>query len=186
MLRLNISQQYAKIEMHTVNPQLNLHTTNPQIQLSTEAAKLEISQPHGQLEIDQSPCRASLGLKGLAEFAQDNAERGRQTVLETIGRMSEEGDRMAGVEKEPDAIANIAADSVTVEPGDLEIVWIDKPIINYVEKLPEFNYTPGKIDLQLQRGTVETDFQRGTVNVGIGQYQSIKFWTTENKYDMYV
>lgn len=183
---LNISSQNAKIQLNIENPQINLRTTLPQIELFTQAAIVEINQVKGELEIDQSPCRASLGLKNWTEFARDDAERGKQAALEAVGRISEEGDRLAGIEKEKDAIVNIAAEKITPEDMDVEIGWIDNPIINYKMNSPYYNFVSGKVDLQVQTGSVENNFQWGKVNISIAQYQSIKFWTTENKYDMYI
>lgn len=186
MLRLNISQRYAKIELNIQQPKTDLKNSLPQIELSTEAAKVEISQPHGQLEIDQSPCRASLGIKNWTEFSRDFADMGRNGLLESVANTVEEGNRLASVEKEPEAIFNISAEKLFPEPAELTIGWIENPIINFHLNPPEINATTGNLDLQLHRGTVENNFQWGKVNSGILQYQSIKFWTTENKYDRYV
>lgn len=186
MLRLNISSQNAKIEINTVKPELTLHTTKPQIQISTQAVKVEISQPRGELEVDQSPCRASLGIRTISEVIRDFAEMGQQAVLQAIGNIAEEGNRLAAIEKEPDAIVNLAVEKLESQPGDLEIIWIDNPIINYRMNPPKFTSTPGQIALQLQRGTVQNDFQWGKANIDMAQYQSIKFWTTENKWDIYI
>lgn len=186
MLRLNISQQYAKIELNIQQPRINIKTSQPQIELSTEAAKVEISQPHGQLEIDQSPCRASLGIKNWTEFSRDFADMGRNGFLESVVNIVEEGNRLAGIEKEPEAIFNISAEKVFPEPAELTIGWIENPDIDYHMNPPEISATTGNFDLQLHHGSVENNFQWGKVNSGILQYQSIKFWTTENKYDRYV
>lgn len=185
MLRLNISQQYAKIGLTTDKPQINLSTTLPRIELSTEAAKVEISQPHGELEIDQTPCRASIGIKNWTEFAYDLADEGRNGFLEAIANLSQEGDRLAAIEDEPEAIANISWEKINPEPSDVSLEWIENPIIHYQMNQPEFNVAEGKLNSEFKSATLDNNFHWGKVNTGISQYQSIKFWTTENKWDMY-
>ena len=186
MLRLNISQQYAKINLTIDKPRINLNTTQPHIELSAEAAKVEISQPYGRLEIDQTPCRASIGLKTWAEFTQDFADAGRNGFLEAVADAAQEGDRMAAIEKEPEAIANIAWEKINPEPAEVSLEWIENPIINYQMNPPEYNVTPGKLNSQFYPATLDNNFHWGKVNTGISHYQSIKFWTTENKWDMYI
>lgn len=184
MLRLNISQQYAKLDINTTRPVLNLQATSPQIQIDSEPAKLEIRQAKGELEIDNTPYRYSIGIKNIQEMARDNAQAGRQTALETIGRIAEEGNRLASIENGGNPIADMAAESSIVEAPEITWSHIEPPNINYRMTPAQIEVTPGKLDINLQRGTVDSNLQRGTVDIRIGQYQSIKFWTTENKYDM--
>lgn len=186
MLCLNIRQQNAQISINTTRPVLHLHTTLPQVEMSTEPAKLEIHQAQGQLEIDQTPCRYSIGLKNFHDMARDIAQEGRQAVLDGIARIAEEGDRMAHIENKEDAIVNIARDSSLAQPLDITIAHIDAPIINYHPAPVQFHAIFGKLDITLNRGRVDSDLQRGTVDISIARYQSIRFWTTENKYDLSV
>ncbi|MDD4602151.1 MAG: DUF6470 family protein, partial [Negativicutes bacterium] len=128
--------------------------------------------------------RYSIGIKNLQDMARDNAEAGKQTVLETIGRIAQEGDRMARIESKEKVFANMAAEANIEEP--LEVIWatIQAPSIRYNIAPAQIDYIPGKLDIDLRRGTVDVQLDRGTVDVHIAQYQSIRFWATENKYDM--
>lgn len=186
MLCLNISQKNAQIAINTTRPVLNLQTTRPQIEINSQAAKLEIRQPRGELELDGTAYRYSIGLKNLQDMARDNAQESRQIVLETIGRIAEEGDRMARIESKEEVFANMAAEASIQEPP--EIVWapIEAFSIRYNAQPVQIDYIPGNLDIKLQRGTVDAELDRGTVNVSMAQYQSIRFWTTENKYDLTV
>ncbi|HWR45787.1 DUF6470 family protein [Sporomusa sp.] len=184
MIRLNISQQYAKIEMTTERPYLGIKTTSPKISMETQAAKLEIRQPRGELEIDNRPFRASYGIKDHSEFLRDRAELGRQTALEAVGRIAEEGDRMAAIESGEAAIANIAADANS--PPVPEITWapLEKPIIQYIAHKPEFTPVKGNLTINIQPGTVDYDYRPGEVNIRMAQYPSITMWTTDSTIDL--
>lgn len=186
LLCLNISQQNAKIAISTTRPVLNLQTTRPQIEINSQAAKLEISQAKGELEIDNTAYRYSIGIKNLQDMARDNSEEGRQIVIETIGRIAEDGDRMARIESKENVFANMAAEANIKEAPEITWAPIQAPNIRYNLTPAQIDYIPGKLDINLRRGSIDAQLERGTVNISMAQYQSIKFWTTENKYDMTV
>ncbi|SMC39841.1 DUF6470 family protein [Sporomusa malonica] len=184
MLRLNISQQYAKIDITTERPFLGMKTTASKLDIQTEPATVEIRQPQGELEIDNRPFRASYGIKDHGEFLRDCAELGKQTALETIGRIAQEGDRLAAIETQENAIANIAAESSY--PPAPEITWahLEKPIIHYTAHPVEFTPIEGHVTINVEPGTLDMDYRPGTVNIRMAQYQSIKMWTTGSAVDM--
>ncbi len=184
MLILNISQQYAKIDITTKRADMKLTTTRPQLNIDTEPATVEISQPKGELEIDWEPYRASIGIKNNRELAYDCAELGRQTAMETIGRMAEEGDRLARIESGEDASVAIAIENST--PPERELVWshLQAPAIRYTAHKPIFKPTPGQVNTELIRGTVNMNFQPAEVNIRMAQYPSVKMWVTDNSVDI--
>ncbi|HWQ71634.1 MAG TPA: DUF6470 family protein [Desulfitobacteriaceae bacterium] len=174
MLKLNISTQPIRLEYTIQNARLDLQFPRPVVQMETTPPRLEIRQPRGELTIDQTPCRYSIGLKNLADFARDNAALGKQTALETIARIVEEGNRMAQIENKSNAIAEIAADSMLVEPPEITYAHIDSPIINYQANPVQFNFIAGKVNYIVQPGTVQGDYQPGSVDIRVTQYPSIE------------
>ncbi|EAX46817.1 conserved hypothetical protein [Thermosinus carboxydivorans Nor1] len=186
MLYLNIRTQTARLEFASYAAALNLKTTPASLELATEPARVEIRQPKGELYIDQSPCRASRGIYGPSEFARVNAEQGRRTALETVGRIAEEGDRMAAIESGEDAIVNMAIESNYPPPPDITWAWVDPPIIRYTARPAEIDVQRGRVNAEFVPGKVEGEYTPGKVDVRIARYPSIKMWVTENKYDVYV
>jgi hypothetical protein len=186
VLRLNIEQTYARLNLEIQDPFLQIKTTKPQIQLETEAAKVEISQPRGELSIDQYPSRASYGYKDIYDRTREAAERGRQTVLENIARIVEEGNRMGRIESGENAIIEIVIDRVFENAAvpEVGITPIAKSDIRFTPRSPSFKVTPGHVELDLQRGTVDVELQRGTVKGTVSPYNSIRMWTTGNQVDM--
>lgn len=177
-------QQPAKLELNISDPILNIRTKQPKINLSTEPAVVEIRRIDGKMEIDQYPSRYSIGYKNMADFSRDNAQDAMQIILETIGNIAAEGDRLARIESKENAIANISSERSIQEP--LDIVWArtNSPKIHFQPGRVEFNPIRGKLNLTLDRGTVDLDLQRGEVRGQITQYQNVRFWTTPNTVDM--
>lgn len=184
MLCLNISSQNAKLSINTTRPVLNLQTTRPQIQIHTEPAKLEIRQAKGELEIDNTAYRYSIGIKNLQDMARDNADAGRQTAYETIGRIAQEGERLASIENKGNPIADMAAEANYSEPPDFTWAHIAAPEVRYKLTPHQVDVKPGNVDISFQPGNVKSDLQRGTLDIHVARYQSIRYWTTANKYDV--
>lgn len=184
MLKLNMRQQPAKLDLNITNPKIHLKTTPPKIKLTTEPTIVEIRRVEGKLEIDQYPCRYSIGFKNNTDLSYDFAQEGKRLALEAIGQIAAEGDRIASIESGENAIANIAAEANFLEPPDITWARIELPNFNYQPGKVEFNPIRGKVNLELERGTVDLELQRGEVRGSIAQYQKIRFWTTEGKFDM--
>ena len=178
MLTLNISQQPAKMEITTVRAANNLTTTSPRLLIDTEAATVEIRQPKGELEIDWRPFRASYGIKDSSEFSRDNAERGRQIALETIGRIAQDGDQLARIESGQDAVVALATESNNTPVPEVIWAWLEPPAITYTAHQPEFRFTPARFSTELIRGTVNIDYEPYQFNLRMIQYPSIKMWVT--------
>lgn len=184
MLTLNISQQYAKISITTTRADMGLTTTRPRLSIDTEPATVEISQPKGELEIDWDPFRASYGIKTSSQFARDCAELGRQAVLEGIGRIAEEGDRMAKTKSGEDAIVAMAAESSSPPVPEITWAYLEPPSIRYTAHPPIFKPTPGHLNIELERGTINMDYKPATVDIRMAQYPSIKMWVTDSSVDI--
>ncbi|MCO1601336.1 DUF6470 family protein [Desulfosporosinus nitroreducens] len=181
MLRINISTQPIRLNYNINNAQMNLRTTLPKVQLETTAATVEISQPQGKLTIDQYPCRYSIGIKNNTDFARDIAAKGKQTVMNTIGRIVQEGNQLARIQSKSNAIADIAANSTVSEVPDITYAYIASPDIHYQANPVKFNTTEGKVDLNLNHGTVKQDYRRGSVDIQVTQYPSIEISTVDVK-----
>ncbi len=181
MIQINITTQPIRLNYNIKNPQLNLQTTLPKVQLETTPATIEIHQPQGKLTIDQYPCRYSIGLKNIADFARDFAAKGKQTVMETIARIAQEGDQLAQIQNNSNAIADIAASSTVSEVPDITYAHIASPEIHYQASPVQFNPKDGKVDLTLNSGTVEGDYRRGSVDIQVTQYPSIEISTVDVK-----
>jgi hypothetical protein len=178
MLRINIRQQNAKLELSIKDPAISLRPRAARLELHTEPAVVEIRQPQGTLEIDQSPCRASYGIKKLDQFTRDITAKSRRIVQEAIGKIAADGDRMARIESKENVIKALALEAGRPEPVEVVLQPVAPPHIRYYPRRPEYNVQQGKIAAQYTRGTVDVQLDRGVVNVSMGQYPSIRMWTT--------
>lgn len=181
MLQISINTQPMRMEYTTQKAMLNLQSTQAKVQMETTPVTLEIRQPRGELTIDHTPYRYSIGLKNMADFARDNASLGRQTAMDTIARIVDEGNQMARFETKHNVIANLAFGASLGEVPDLTWAPIAAPKIHYQANPAQINSNAGKVNVTVLPGKVEGDYQPGKVNGLVTQYPSIKFSTVDIK-----
>lgn len=86
----------------------------------------------GVLTIDQTPCRASYGLYTQAELLRRTTALQKQTVLDAIGKIAADGNRLRRFDIPGNSIPEMAAEAYsTAPPPDVVLVSIDRPIIRY-------------------------------------------------------
>jgi len=183
MIRLQWETQPARMEVSSRAANLEMQSPPPTFSIETEAAQVEIRQPQGILEIDSTPSRASIGLKTPTQFAEDQAEAGRQTVLDTIARTAQNGDRLARIANGGNPIADIAAEQSLSDPVDITLAPLAPPEIHYTAQKPEFDVAPGNVDVQSEPSPVDMQYTPGAVDIRMAQYASIRFWTTGSQVD---
>lgn len=182
MMVLNIRQQYAKISLEIKPPQIQLETEAAKLEFQTEAAQVEIESPEGILEIDMTPTRACYGIKTREEMIREYAEMGKRAVEEFTVKTVEDGNRLGNYAKSGATISQLAAESSIKPQPSITWSWLEPPDIKYTAQPVEYNVTPDRITFNPQRGSLDNQLDWGEVNVGMAQYQSIRFWTTEGQY----
>lgn len=168
---------------------LSITTTKGQIGIKTTNAYLDMRQPKGEQSIkqikpqmiidrelpkvliDQSQPFSEAGRKSWAEFAAEYAQLGRQQALESIGRIVEDGNRMAQIQNRmPDAIPEIALKNSTPKQhefdfalmptsrpkievtGYLNIDWqLGGVEYSYTPRKPVADYHPGKAEIYMKQ-----------------------------------
>ena len=121
----------------------------PSLQIQTTPGRMQLPKLQGQLSIDQYPSRASYNLKTAMDNTRDDAQRGHQTALATIGRIAADGDAVANQQSTVAALAVSAAEPV---PAVVDYVNIARPDIRY-----DVNRQPG--DYQQARVQISVDIK---------------------------
>lgn len=164
---IGIQTTPAKMSIRQPKADFDMRQKHPKIILNTEPVKITI---------DQSQCFSEAGLKGYMELTDDAAARGRQAVLEGIGRIVSEGNTLAAIENKHDAIAEIAASNF-IQVAERNIDFIPK-------SRPKFDVVGGNVDISVDEGTVEInskqnrpiiDVEVGSVEISLRQHPSISF-----------
>lgn len=173
---------------------IRITTTPIEYELSTERARLEIVQDQVQAKMDTAPglmemrrkptevrmdsfeFRKSIGLKSVATVSKEEAERGKQAVLESMANYADVGNTLLHIEKGgniPDTAFSQYFQRAT--KGDLVLVPTSPIDISWEEGSLEMNFNPAKLNIQWQPGRAKMKFVPGSVKMVIKQMPSIHF-----------
>lgn len=163
---LEIRSTMGQIGIRTTPPVQSIQQPRGEQSIRQFKPELKIDQEFPQVRIDQSRCFAEAGLKKPLELTAEFAARGREKALEAIGRISEEGDRLADFHL-GNPIPDIAIENAYPEydfnytaipqsrpqidfTGHFHMDWqIKKPEINYIPRKAITQYTPGKANIHM-------------------------------------
>ena len=118
----------------------------PSLQIRTTPGRMQLPKLQGQLSIDQYPSRASYNLKTAMDNTRDDAQRGHQTALATIGRIAADGDAVANQQSTVAALAVSAAEPV---PAVVDYVNIARPDIRYDVNRQPGDYQPARVQISV-------------------------------------
>jgi hypothetical protein len=168
-------QQFARIGMETVPGKWDMRQPPADIEMKFTPAKLETRYIPGELSIDQSKAWEALGKGSTFQFTARVAEESKQLALEGIGKIAEDGDQMADIAHNKNAIADLAWQE---EFRDYSFPYdgpysSDNVDIHYTPHPPESNYTPDNLDIKVTPHQPEIQYTPGQVHTYLLQKQSL-------------
>ena len=119
----------------------------PSLQIHTTPGQMQLPKLKGELAIDQYPSRASYNIKTIPDTTRDDAQRGHQTALATIGRIAADGDAVANQQATVGALAASAAEPI---PAMVDYVSIARPDIRYDVNRQPGDYQPAQVSIDIK------------------------------------
>ena len=119
----------------------------PSLQIQTTPGQMQLPKLKGELAIDQYPSRASYNIKTIPDTTRDDADRGYQTALATIGRIAADGDAVANQQATVGALAASAAEPI---PAMVDYVSIARPDIRYDVNRQPGDYQPAQVSIDIK------------------------------------
>jgi len=117
------------------------------LQIQTTPGQMQLPKLKGELAIDQYPSRASYNIKTIPDTTRDDADRGYQTALATIGRIAADGDAVANQQATVGALAASAAEPI---PAMVDYVSIARPDIRYDVNRQPGDYQPAQVSIDIK------------------------------------
>jgi len=128
---IEITQTYAKIGVERTPHRLEMESQRARLEFRQKHAEVNMHTEHLRIEIDQYECFASAGLKGPIDLTREAAQRGYRQAIEYIGKVAEDGDRLAAIELGGNPIADIAErDAYSEHDFNIDIMPKARPKIN--------------------------------------------------------
>jgi hypothetical protein len=167
---LRITRTDALLGIRSTPAKMQISQPKPDFELRHKDAKVLLHTEPVQIRIDQSQCRNEIGYKDNEAFGADAAARGQQAVLEGIARRVGEGNQLAQVPVNGNAIAQIAAqNSLQVDDYNIDFLPKSKPEIDFVGGRVDISVDEGYVELQSKPNKPIIDVEIGTVEIYLRQ-----------------
>lgn len=150
--------------------------TPPKLNITRQKGGMEMRTTQGELRMDTLQTRRSAGLRTSAMVMEDAAAEGHKVALETSGRITEEGNRMAQININSDPFSEIAIQNTTA-PTQTAIAFIPsvRPSINWIPANVQLNYTPDKMDYDWKTfQSSKYDYIPGEFKINVVQYPKVE------------
>lgn len=173
---IRIEHQPGKIGIDVQRGQMEIRQPQATVEMHTSPLKIEISSPQGELRIDQSKAWDALGSGSNATFMSRIYSEAKQIALQGIARIVENGNRMAAIHQNTDAIADIAAEQA-FESGGVNVLGeasYDNVDIDYIAHKPEFAVDRGSVDVHITANKPEISYIPGKVSIYMQQVPRIE------------
>lgn len=173
---IQINLQPAQLGVETTPFKLETEQPRATFELNTKAASVNIYSRHGDLRIDQSRAWDALAVGPHLETMNSIFRIVKNIILNTIGRIVEEGNQLAAIHLNTNAIADIAQNR-TVDLIELAFAGPagpDNVDIQYTAHAPEFEPVSGGVNLRAEQNQPRHQFTRGKLDIYMIQYHKVE------------
>ncbi len=149
---IEIRQQFAKLGMESKRASLTIEQPRADLSIQTTRPEVSIESPRGELLIDQSRAWDALALGDHLQSMNQIYSAIKNIVMQTIGKIVDEGNQLAAIHNDTNAIADIAQD-ITIDFFELEFAGyasFDNVDISYTARKPEIEVERGTVNLEAQ------------------------------------
>lgn len=181
---LSINRVDGAIGIRTTNAVQQISQPHAELMVDTEEPKIEMHTESVRVLIDQRQCFNESGLMDNETLSGDIAERGRQAVIEGIGKRISEGDFVADPKSGANAMSNIAFNN-SFEHKEFNMVTMprSRPRIEVVGGTLDIKVEEGKVNIDARTNAPIIDVKLGDVEIFMKQEPSIEIKYIDNKID---
>jgi hypothetical protein len=159
---LSIHTTWARVGIDIQPARMKIHSPAPTADIKTTGGRLEIESQQPRVYIDQYQCFKELGYKSYKDLAKETAQASYRAVIEYIGKIARQGDRLAAIELGGNPIAEIAADTEGFTSSGRKGRPISFPTIHY--------NISGGVHLDYQKGSFEYNIHTPPVTYDVTPY----------------
>lgn len=171
---LQITTTPARYEYEISRARLEINQEQPKVQRTTKRAALNMRQQTGRLEMNSVRRRSDMGLKGVVDRANYEADRGKQAAAEATGNYVDLGNQLVNIQKGaniPDAMWSQTMQRQT--QGNLVLVPLSPVDIHYIPSSLSTDYQPAEMSANWDVGRARLEFVPGSFRMNFTQFASV-------------
>ncbi len=183
--QIQIQTKPMQLEYKTNPSSMEISQGNPiKLDFSVKPGSLKMHSEQVKVLIDQTQCFAEAGLKNIQGMIDENTSISKQKMMESIGKIVEQGNELADIASGNDPI-----------PAQAEYNAFDQFIREWNFDLipksrPEFKVTGGTVDIEHEPAEVQNNtrfdppkinYTAGKIETYVKQYNEIEMSTVDAK-----
>ena len=180
-MQVRISTQPMQLSTQTRPASLDLRSQRAQMRISRQNAQVDIQQSEVRLSVDNSACRAARGIYGVAGFADQMAQQGREGAQTAVSQYVQTGNRLARISSPANTVVQMVTDRNTAQTQPFSLGWgfVPRPEIRFDLQPLAMNWSTPQLDFQVQSSDVTGTYTRGEVDARVAQYAAITIQVVE-------
>ncbi|MDL2224963.1 DUF6470 family protein [Eubacteriales bacterium OttesenSCG-928-M02] len=167
---LEITTQPSKMTIQTARPKFSVRNVRPVMRVNREAPTFKVNW----MEVRSSQS----GISPPIRYSKENASRGQQLLMEGVGRIAQEGDKMSRVDLQQ-TIPRIIRQRYMSKMPELNIKSVP-------ETPAKIEWSEGHMQIEWEDYTMELDWDMGSspvidvepyvVEIKLRNHPSVKIW----------
>lgn len=188
-MALEIRTQPAILAYNISKPVQSIEQPRAQVQGSVTQAQTRVEATLPKIQIDQTQAFNESGLKNIEAFSAEYVSLAKQKMLESVGRIAEQGNQLAAIENGGNPIADQALynafDQFYHEFGMVTMPR-SGPDITLIRGQVNTTVTEGQLTGRIVAQKPRIEYQAGKVERYMQQYNSISIKYVGDKLDLQV
>ncbi|MBN2794392.1 MAG: hypothetical protein JXR88_03215 [Clostridia bacterium] len=188
-MALEIRTQPAILGYHISKPVQSIEQPKAHVEGALTQPQIQVEVRLPKIQIDQTQAFNESGLKNIEAFSQEYVAIAKQRMLESIGRIAEQGDQLAQINKKGNPVPDIAKynafDQFKHEFGMVTMPR-NGPDISVIEGNVNVRVVEGELSGKIIAEKPRIHYQQGQVERYVAQYNSISIRYLGEKLDLQV
>lgn len=170
---LQYSTTRAQYEYEVMRPRLEISQKLPKVERTVKRATLNMQRQAGRFDMNSVRRRSDMGMKGVVERANYEADLGKQTASETTANYVDFGNAVAMQHKGGNIPDSMWSRTMQHSQGDLVLVPVSAVDIHYIPANLAVDFVPGEMTANWDVGRAKLDFVPGSFSINFTQYASL-------------
>lgn len=182
-MQVQISTQPTRLSAQTRPASLDLQSQRAQLRISRQNAQVDIQQSEVRLSVDNLACRAARGIYGVAGFADQMAQQGREGLRNAIAQYVQTGNRLARIGSPANTVVQMVTDRNTAQTQPFSPGWgfVPRPEVRFDVQPLAMNWSAPQLNYQVQPADVTGTYTPGEVDIRVAQYADIDIQVAETQ-----
>ncbi|MGB3367257.1 MAG: DUF6470 family protein [Acidaminobacteraceae bacterium] len=185
-MRIEMKSQNAYIGIKREDSKQSIEQPKAEVKISNKHAQVRVEATLPKVQIDQKQAFAESGLKGILQLSSDNSDEAMSRMAANISKKVEEGNQLANIKNNVDAIAEMAFNNSTGKSkDDFNMVTMPKSgaTIDVIEGTIDISVDEGSAEITVDTKKPILDYTPGKIETYIRQKNSLEITVVNDKFD---